>query len=586
VFDEHYRTRLTAWPVSWRIVNKRWVARPVPALELVDAPNPLGLPPSMALLLARRGYTGDRLYDFLHPDIGNLFRWSDIRGIKKAVSRLTSAVIGSEKVMVHGDFDADGITATAVVCLGLKALDADVTWFIPRRFEDGYGLGDAGVKACIESGASLLLTVDCGISGAREVGILADAGVDVVITDHHQYAGEPPPAYSVVNPALEGDVPHGTLAGVGVAWMLMRGLYHELGRDEDILDDLLQLVAVGTLADVVDLSGANRILVAEGMKRIRKKPLAGIGALLKSASRTAVSVTSEDLSYYVAPRINACGRVGDAGHALALLTAGNTREADIYVAGVEECNKRRRELESGVLEHLTRKLEGVEPGRCIVAADRGWHRGVVGIAASRLVSRFGVPSLVISIEGETGFGSARSVPGVPIHSILRGIRKEFGIMDSLGGHPMAAGFRLPRDEIPSLRNRLLEVMSGKEWDGLLGPVLYLDGRLEPEDFSVEMVRALEMMEPFGEGNGKPVWITRGAYPLEWRTVGRDGSHLSCLFGIGGNTYRGIGFGMAEYVPMLGDRVDLAFTLARDTWRGGNRIQLILKGIRKHRRRRR
>jgi single-stranded-DNA-specific exonuclease len=318
-----------------------------------------------------------------------------------------------------------------------------------------------------------------------------------------------------------------------------------------------------------------------GISLIRQDPLPGIHALCRSASRNPEGITSTDLAYYIAPRLNACGRIGHANDALALLLAGDSQQAESLVSEVEKHNRERRRLDREVEDQVVETADSLNAPRYILMADSGWHRGVIGIVASRLVARYGVPSLMISLEDGTGFGSARSVPGIHIHSILSEIHSRTGIMDSLGGHPMAAGFRIPTENIKLLRRELDEVFSDGSLDQHLGSVLYLDGSLEEDDYNAGTVRALDMLEPFGEGNRKPVWLTRGAYPVNWRTVGKDGSHLSCNFRIGSGTYRAIGFGMANRQSILGGRVDLAFTLALDTWRNDGSIQLILKAIRKH-----
>ncbi len=563
-------------------MKKRWLPRPAPMLELAQAPNPHGLPSSLALLLARRGYTGESLDRYLDPDMANLSDWRNIEGMEEVAGRIASAVRESEMILVHGDFDADGITGTAVVYLALKSLGARVDYFIPDRFDDGYGLGESSIQACIDAGADLMVTVDCGISDSEYVRALAGMGVDTVITDHHQPGDEVPPAVAVVDPAMDDGAHFSDLAGVGVAWMAMKCVFELLGGDSEYLHALLQLVAVGTVADVVELTGDNRILVSEGMAVLRREPFPGIEAVARSASIDIRRVTSTDLAYYIGPRLNACGRIGHAHEAVRLLLATADDEAKEQAAKVEAHNRLRRKLDREVEEQVLRRAGDLEGRRCIVMADGEWHRGVIGIVASRLVARFGVPALMIAMEDGVGFGSARSVPGIPIHSILRDMQSRLGIMESLGGHPMAAGFRVAPDNVVRLREELCRVMAEDRWDSHLGSVVYIDGRLEDEDFSAGMARALDLMEPFGQGNREPVWIARGAYPLTWRPVGRDGNHLSCSFRLGSGTVRAIGFNMVDSQSMFNGRVDLAFTLSLDTWRNDGSIQMVLKDIRKHR----
>ena len=564
-------------------MKKRWAPRPAPFLHLKEAHNPFDLPESVNLLLARRGYTGEELEVFLNPSMERLSSWDSIAGAQGAAERIASAIGNGEKILVHGDFDADGITATAIVHSAVSHLGADIHHFVPDRFQDGYGLGESSIEACREKKIQLLVTVDCGVSAAEQVGRLKDMGIDVVITDHHQPGPELPPADHIVDPSLEGDVPWSQLAGAGVAWNVMRGVFQLMGGDDDHLKRLLQLVAAGTVSDVVSLKDDNRILVSLGLNDMRKRPLPGLAALADSASRDVRRLGSEDLAYYMGPRLNACGRIGHARDAVALLLAEDFQAAKGLMGVVERYNRKRRELDRQVLNSALVSAEDYRDTGCLVLAGEGWHRGVIGIAASRLVSRFGVPSVMIALEEGTGYGSARSVPGIPIYSVLRGIQEEHGLMESLGGHPMAAGFSMPADNVPLLREELESVMESGEMKKHLGSVLYVDGRLEPEDFRLETVRALEKLEPFGEGNRKPVWLARGAYPLRWRVVGRDGRHLSCNFRTGGGEYRAIGFNMADSQSLFGGRVDLAFTLAEDTYRSDGSVQLVLKGIRRERR---
>ncbi|MCK5116729.1 MAG: single-stranded-DNA-specific exonuclease RecJ [Candidatus Aegiribacteria sp.] len=564
-------------------MRKRWVARPAPELDIKEADNPFDLPESISLLLARRGYSGEKLNNYLNPDMDALSHWKNVGGVLQAAQRIVSALQNSEQILIHGDFDADGITATVIVYLALQSLGASVDYFIPDRFADGYGLGESSIEACSTVNASLLITVDCGITAVEYVKILKDLNIDTVITDHHQPGDTLPDAEAIVNPVLDPDAPHSKLAGVGVAWMVLRAVYDLLGSGTEYLLELLQFVAIGTVTDVVELTGDNRILVFEGLKHLRENPLPGITALAASANLNIRGISSTDLAFYIGPRLNACGRVGHAADAVKLLIAGSTREAVDLIKTVEKHNRIRRKLDREIESDAFRFVDTLDNPRCIVMANEGWHRGVIGIVASRLVSRYGVPSIMISIDNKNGFGSARSVPGIPIFSILSDLQAEHRIMDSLGGHPMAAGFRIPEDSIPVLRDELNSVLAGDEWNAHLGSVVYIDGKLEEQDYNAETVRYLEMLEPFGEGNRKPVWLARGAYPVRWWAVGKKADHLSCNFRIGSSTYSAIGFSMVNRQSMFSDRVDLAFTLALNTYRGDGSIQLILKDIRRHRR---
>jgi len=563
-------------------LRKRWAARPAPELNLKETENPFDLPESISLLLARRGFSGEKLHRYLNPDMDVLTHPKNMGGVMQAAQRIVCAVQNAERILIHGDFDADGITATVIIYLGLQSLGASVEYFIPDRLADGYGLSESGIQACTEVNASLLITVDCGITALEYVKILKDLNIDTVITDHHQPGDALPDAEAIVNPVLDPDALHSKLAGAGVAWMVLKAVYDLLGSDMEYLHRLLQFVAIGTVADVVELTGDNRILVFEGLTKLRESPLPGITALIKSASLNSREMNSTDIAFYIGPRLNACGRVGHAADAVELLLAGSDQEAGKLIKTVEKHNRVRRKLDRQIEADVFRLADKLDNPRCIVMADEGWHRGVIGIVASRLVSRYGVPSIMISIDNEYGYGSARSVPGIPIFSILTDLQVEHSIMESLGGHPMAAGFRIPKENIPVLRKELESILAEDEWNAHLGSVLYIDGKLEEQDFNADFVRYMDMLEPFGEGNRKPVWLARGAYPVRWWAVGKNADHLSCNFRIGASTYSAIGFGMVNRQSMFSDRVDLAFTLSLNTYRGDGSIQLVLKDIRRHR----
>ncbi len=561
-------------------MQKRWAARPVPMLDIAEADNPYDLPDSISLLLARRGFSEEKLNRFLNPDMKYLSSWEDTGGIRKAAERIIAAVKNSENILIHGDFDADGITATTIVYLALRSLGARIDYFIPDRFEDGYGLSKSSIEACKASETKLLITVDCGITASGYVETLRNMKIDTIVTDHHLPGDVLPDAEAVVDPAL--DTSHSILAGAGVAWMVLRAVYELMNLNDEYLHELLQLVAIGTVADVVELTGDNRILVSEGLEVLRRKPLPGISVLAESASVNIRKIRSTDITYYLAPRLNACGRIGHASDAVELLLARNTEEAGKLMKIVREHNRIRKKLDKEMENHVMRMVKDLDNPRCIVMADRGWHRGVIGIVASRLVSRFGVPSIMISIEKGKGYGSARSVPGIPIHSILTGIQAEYGLMDTLGGHPMAAGFRIPGENISVLRNELNRILSGDEWKNHLGSVMYVDGKLEEKDYRYETMSALDRLEPFGEGNRKPIWLARGVYPVQWRTVGKNSKHLSCNFRIGSAVHKAIGFNMADSQSLFNGKVDIAFVLELDSYRGDGSLQLVLKGIRRHR----
>ncbi len=562
-------------------MEKRWKPRPVSDLHLKAAERVLGLPDSLALLLARRGITGEHLKAYLNPDISTISPWAEMPGAPKASRKIAEAVNLSKKILVHGDFDADGITATVLMCRALRSLGADVTYHVPDRFFDGYGLGENSVRACIEKGAELVITVDCGMTAVNEVARLSTAGIDTVITDHHISSDELPDAVAIVNPVLAAkEIGKSAPAGVGVAYHVLCGVYEILGADSDVLRELLPLVTVGTIADVVELLGDNRILAAEGIKRMQLNPPEWLSELAGLASVEIEKINSGNIAFQIAPRLNACGRIGHAAQAIDLLLADDVSDVRRLGTLVEANNRRRKELDRETLNRALSMYAETEDGNCIVLASEEWHRGVIGIAASRLVSKFGMPVLLIALDGDVGHGSARSIQGVSIFDLMTEIQNEMSLFTAFGGHHAAAGFTIRKKWVPILRTKLNEMMSDESNSIHLGTSILLDGSLDKEDFNLDTINALSKLEPFGEGNREPVWLARHVQALTWNEVGKDRKHLSCEFRIGSRVIRSIGFNLSDRQAILNTPVDIAFKLAEDTWRNDGSVQMHLVDIRR------
>ncbi len=516
---------------------------------------------------------------FLNPSLEDMSPCNSLPEVTEAADRIAKAVMSGEKIIVHGDYDADGISATALTCITLRRLGSEPEFFVPDRFRDGYGITGSGVKACVESGAGLMISVECGISDAGSIAELAASGIDTVVTDHHRPADGRPEAVAVVNPHLsDSEGSWSSLSGAGVAFRTMQAVCLSLDSDQALIDDLLSLTAIGTVCDVVPLTGDSRIIVSHGLLRMASDSLKGLAALGRVAGVDLRRASSRDLAFAIGPRLNSSGRIGHASSAVELLTTDDADRALELAHELEDLNTQRRSLDSLVLDDA-RMLAARQPGSsCLVLASEGWHQGVIGIAASRLVSEVGVPVVLISLDGDRGKGSARSVRGVSIHGLLQDIQTDTGIFESFGGHHMAAGLTIRKDDLELLRGELERRMTA--YSNVLeeGAVIWLDGQLEDTDYGMDTVRAIEMLEPFGQGNEEPVWLARSVEPLNWRTVGK-GQHLSCLFKIGNHRIRAIGFNMSDLQPMLNDRVDLAFCLRENTWKGRGSIQLHLRDIR-------
>jgi len=561
-------------------LKHRWLARPVPGLHLKTPPEEFShLPVSIALLLARRGLDGNDLQFLVNPSLENLSPWNALPGIERACERIASAIDSGERILVHGDYDADGITATTLTCIALRRLGGEVSYHIPDRFGDGYGIGDSGIEACSSVGASLMVTVDCGITAVAEIKELSSRGIDTVVTDHHRPLSELPEAFSLVDPQLSSDsAPWSGLSGAGVAFRTMQALFERFGSGIEDIVDLLPLAAIGTVCDVVPLTGDNRILVSIGLQMMSENAFPGLAAIAVSAGNDLQKISSRDIAFSIGPRLNSSGRIGHASKAVELLLAESRVRALELAEVIEQYNSERRCLDGAVYKGALRMSYSYPEACSLVLCSSEWHQGVIGIAASRLVSETGVPVVLVSISGDSAKGSARSIPGVSIHDVLCGIQSDTGMLDAFGGHHMAAGLSIATDKIDSFRDELEQRVAVLQEQTGRGTVIWLDGQLEECDFNIDTVRALEMLEPFGEGNEEPVWLARSVRAVSWKLVGK-GRHLSCLFQIGDSRIRAIGFGMSGSQSLLPGTVDLAFTLREDTWRSGSSVQLHIKGVR-------
>jgi len=530
-----------------------------------------GVPAPVASVLARRGFTASEALAFMESRWNSLSPWRNLPGAEEAASIVAEAVLTGEGILVHGDFDADGITAVATSVRVLRALGARVDWHIPCRFSEGYGIGETGVRKAIEEGFGLFLTVDCGISAVDPVRTLSEAGVKTVITDHHLPGPSVPAACATVDPELSDDhgAPWRRLSGAGVALAVLRGVAELLGKP-GIGELEPDLCAVGTACDVVDLVGDNRLILRRGMEVLRSLPSPGIQALLRRAGLSSERIRTRDLSYVIGPRLNSAGRVSHADLAVKLLLTLDPGEAQVLANELEGCNDRRRELDSGVFTEA-RKLAGEGP--CVVLGSDSWHPGVLGIAASRLVDELSVPVVLVSFNGPEGRGSARSVDGVPIHGLLQEALEE-GLLVRCGGHSVAAGLSVQRDRFDAFRDFMMQ-RTGEAGDGeAVKPLLHIDGRLLGTECTMHTMRAIRLLEPFGPGNPEPVWIARNAFLITRDLVGR-GKHLKMTFQLDGVTGNAIGFNMAKRSAEFDRPVDLAFLLREDSFRGSESVQMEL-----------
>uniref|UniRef100_A0A832I0L3 Single-stranded-DNA-specific exonuclease RecJ n=1 Tax=Eiseniibacteriota bacterium TaxID=2212470 RepID=A0A832I0L3_UNCEI len=541
----------------------------------------LGAPVAVGHALVHRGIVSAAdAQRFLDPALEDLHDPYALADLATAVARLRAAIAAREPILVHGDYDVDGITSTFLLYAVLEELGADVGYRIPHRTLDGYGLSPAAVDEAHRRGARLIVTVDCGVTAHEAVARARALGIDIIVTDHHEPAATLPPALAVVNP-LRADCgyPFKPLAGVGVTFKLVEALLRGHGgiaRAREFLD----VVALGTIADVVPLVGENRVLARLGLDRLSGAGRVGLRALAEVAGLAGKRIGSGHVAFVLAPRINAAGRMGHAEQGLRLLLARDEREARACAESLEDDNERRRRHDEQVLQEAAQRVEtelGWPGCRSILLWSEHWHPGVIGIVASRLVERFQRPTLLVALDGDRGRGSGRSLPGLDLHRLLADCDD---LLESHGGHAVAAGLSVRRDRLPALRERVerlvAERLAPEDWT----PRLTFDADLALGDCTLDLVEWLERLSPHGLENPEPVFRATGVTVLSAQAVG-GGKHLRLRLEDGTGTADGIGFGLG---PRAGEisragRAALAFVPQRNEWLGETRVQLKLRDVR-------
>lgn len=532
-------------------------------------------------ILAGRGILSAAARDeFLHGSVQDLHSPFELPDMEKACAMLMHERQSGRTVMIHGDYDADGISATALLVRVFAALGLKCTPLIPDRINDGYGIALDAVQKNMGPECNLLLTVDCGIANVHEVAALKASGASVIITDHHECPPQLPAADAIINPKREDSIyPFRELSGVGVACKLAQALCRQLPCG-DLWLDLLDLVALGTIADVVPLRGENRILARLGLEKMNSQPGFGITALLARMNSQKKTVTAQTVSFQIGPRINAAGRIGQADAALQLLLADNMEEALCRADLLCEYNRQRLDLEADVLLQAQTQIENkidLADQKIIIACGDNWHQGVLGIIASRLAERYHLPAIVLSRD-DSGIckGSARSWADFNMYSALQQVRAH---LLQFGGHSKAAGLSLEPEKLTGFITSL-QSYAQHNWDFQPASIGWADLILSAEKLNLDLAYELQKLEPYGEGNPQPLLIAADLQLKQVRAVG-SGKHLKVSFSGENNRLDGIGFGMGELVKVYqpGHRVDALFALEINTWMGVDKVQLNLRDLR-------
>jgi single-stranded-DNA-specific exonuclease len=561
----------------------RWVAPSAPAPDLVAAlQSALSLPGPLCELLVRRGFSDPGLARrFLRPSLDDLAPPEQLLGMTDAVARLGTALDRGETIFVHGDYDVDGMTSTAILTRVLRGLGGQVVPFVPYRLTDGYDLGPAGVAAAIAAGASLVVTCDCGTSAHAAVDALAAAGIDCIITDHHLPSGPLPKALTVLNPRRPGcPSVDKDLVAAGVVFKLALALCDARGVSRNLALNLLDLVAVATIADVAPLRGENRTFVRFGLRILAQTKVPGLRALVRSAGLDAKELTAGRIGFILAPRLNAAGRIGRAQRGVELLLTDDDATANAIARELEEMNRGRQELDRQTLDAARKQLDGLDLGARfgLVLADQGWHPGVIGIVASRLVEETGRPTIMIAVEDGVGKGSGRSIVQFDLHGALTECRDLFV---RFGGHRAAAGITIAAERIPEFTERFAAVAAEQLTGDDLVPELRLDLELPLGEVSDELITMLRHCEPFGVGNPAPVFALRGvAAAAAPRRIGDQGLKLTLTTEAGG-AVEAISWDLAPRLKEFAWRApfDVACRLERDEWKGTARIQARIADLR-------
>lgn len=561
----------------------RWTAIPSPDTDAVQRlREALQLPAVVCELLAARGYGApDDARRFLRPRLEQLAPPSTLKDCDRAVDRIAHAIRARDTIFVHGDYDVDGMASTALLTRVLRSLGGVVVPWVPHRLTDGYDLSEAGVTAAKAAGARLVVTCDCGTSAHEPVADLMASGIDVIITDHHLPGSRGlPPAYAVVNPrrpgcpSLDKD-----LAAVGVAYKLMLALCDAMGASPRVAHEQLDLVALATIADVAPLRGENRVLVRYGLKLLAETAHPGLRALVRAAALDGKALTAGRVGFVLAPRLNAAGRIGDAKLGLALLLATSEAEANPIARDLEELNRARQALDQAVLSDAMRQVEAhdLDDTFGFVLHNQGWHAGVIGIVASRVVEQTTRPTVLVAVERDVGKGSGRSIPGFDLHAALGACADCF---ERFGGHRAAAGLTMQASQLPAFRERFNAHARQMLTADDLVPSLRIDLQVSASEIGDELEGLLRHFEPFGVGNPAPTLVLDNArLAAPPRKVGRDGVRLSIDLPTG--TVDGIAWGPIGDGSRLdvAQPLDLAFRLERDDYRGTSRLQLRVHDVR-------
>ena len=533
----------------------------------------------LAQILINRNIVDDSQIDiFLQPKRNDFHDPFLMLDMEKATDRIMQAIKNKEKTIIYGDYDVDGITSITVLKKFLQERGLETDYYIPNRLEEGYGLNVDAIQEIAQKKYKLMITVDCGVSGIEEIKLANSKGIETIVTDHHEQLDELPAAYAIINPKRRDNTyPFRGLAGVGVVFKLIQAISKKLGLDEKEYLKYLDIVCIGTISDIVPLVDENRVIAKLGLMLVECTKNIGLKELISETKYK--NIDSTMISFAIAPRINACGRMGKQEEALQLFLTENLEEAKEITKKLERNNSERQETEKNIFEQAIKKIEteNLKELNSIVLASENWHHGVIGIVASRITEKFYKPTILICIEGDEGKGSGRSVPGFDLHQALVDSSQ---FLKKYGGHEMAVGLSLEKEKINDFKKYFEEISKAKNVKQLI-PVINIDCEITKKELNKKTIEQIKLLEPFGEKNKQPLVIYKNLKITSIRALS-EGKHLKLMLKDDNEIVNAIGFNLGELSNeyLIGDKVDIVGTIETNAYNGQEQIQINLKDIMK------
>ena len=560
-------------------MNKKWQIFQANKEEVEKLQKNFNINKLLATILVNRGITEkNQIEKFLNPKRSDFYNPYGMPDMEKAVDRIIKAIENKEKIIIYGDYDVDGITSITVLKSFLLERGANVTEYIPNRLEEGYGLNKKAIEYIARQKNQLMITVDCGISGIDEVAYATKLGIETIVTDHHESGSELPKAIAVVDAKRKDNTyPCRNLAGVGVVFKLIQAISMKIGLEEKEFLKYLDIVCVGTISDIVPLTDENRIIVKLGLKLIEQTRNLGLRSILQIAGYS--KIDSSTISFGVAPRINACGRMGHQEEALKLFLSKDIKEINELTQKLNDYNKLRQDTEKSIYTDAVEQIEknGLANKNTIVLMGKGWHHGVIGIVSSKITELYFKPSILLCEEDDIGKGSGRSIPGFDLYEALTEC-KDF--IDRFGGHSMAVGINIKKDKFEEFKEKFEQIAKEKHVDEII-PILNIDAQISLDDISKEMVESLKELEPYGEANKMPLFAFKNLKIDSIRALS-GGKHLRLTVKDNKNMVNAIGFNLGELANdyKIGDRIDLVGNLEINSFNGVDNIQINVKDVMK------